>query len=355
MRSEDLMKNIMPQRTRGFSLVELMVALALAGLVLLGLSAYFVTSSRSFSETERVSRQIENGRYASALLSEEIRHAGFYGEVGNVVNLPPTSAIAMPTAMPDPCTTTGTSVHDALPLPIQGLDDSDTLSSLWPNCAAVLTDYKSGTDAVVIRRANTTTVAAGAAVANGYYTQVAYCVSADPMFVAAKSGFTLQAKDCTTVNPVRQLHVYIYYIATCSIGTGSGGACVSGNPQIPTLKRAELTAGDNWVITPLVEGIENMQLEYGLDTSGDGDADSYKAKPANVTEWSKVVAVKINLLARNTDPTPGYTDNKTYTLGLDSSGNPNNVVAPGDSYRRHAYKELVRVQNVSQRLEATFP
>src|SRR5437762_14019002 len=71
-------------RSRGFSLVELMVALVIAAIVLLGLAAYFVSSSRNFSETERVSRQIENGRYAAALLSEEVRHAGFYGEVGNV-------------------------------------------------------------------------------------------------------------------------------------------------------------------------------------------------------------------------------------------------------------------------------
>ena len=101
---------------RGFSLIELMVALALAGLVLLGLSAYFVSSSRAFSETERVSRQIENGRYASALIAEEIRHAGFYGEVGNVVNLPPTSAIALPGALPDPCATAIADVKAALPL-----------------------------------------------------------------------------------------------------------------------------------------------------------------------------------------------------------------------------------------------
>src|SRR5579864_9177786 len=73
---------------RGFSLVELMVALTLAGILLLGLSVFFVSSSRSFSEAERVSRQIENGRYAMALLGEEIRHAGFYGQVGNVALLP---------------------------------------------------------------------------------------------------------------------------------------------------------------------------------------------------------------------------------------------------------------------------
>src|SRR3954471_22880474 len=81
------------RHSRGFSLIELMVSLVIAAIVLLGLATYFVNSSRSFSETGRVSRQIENGRYAAALLGEEVRHAGFYGESGNVVNLPVGSAI----------------------------------------------------------------------------------------------------------------------------------------------------------------------------------------------------------------------------------------------------------------------
>ena len=116
-----------------------------------------MSSSRSFSETERVSRQIENGRYASALLAEEIRHAGFYGEVGNVVNLPPTSAIALPGALPDPCDTAIANVKAALPLPIQGVDA--------PRRRAVdcLPDYLAGTDVLVVRRAQTTTTDAAAA------------------------------------------------------------------------------------------------------------------------------------------------------------------------------------------------
>jgi type IV pilus assembly protein PilW len=334
-------------RMRGFSLVELMVALALAGLVLLGLSAYFVSSSRAFSETERVSRQIENGRYASALLAEEIRHAGFYGEVGNVVNLPPTSLIALPGAVPDPCATTIADVRNALPLAVQGVDAPGTV----PSC---LSDQLAGTDILVVRRAQTSSIAAGSAVANGYYTQVAYCDTADPMFKVAQSGFTLKAKDCLADMPIRQLNVFIYYIATCSIGTGTGGVCVSGNPAIPTLKRAALEPGGTWSYTPLVEGIENMQIEFGLDPSNDGNADSFKPDPATVAEWAQAVAVRINLLARNNDATPGFTDTKTYALGKNADGTDNNVT-PGGSFRRHNYKELVRVQNVSQRKEASFP
>ena len=61
---------------RGFTLIELMVALTVSLILLLGLTAVFVGNSRSFSENERSSRRIENGRYALALMSDGIRHAG---------------------------------------------------------------------------------------------------------------------------------------------------------------------------------------------------------------------------------------------------------------------------------------
>ena len=82
---------------RGFLLIELMVSIAIGLLLLIGLTTMFVASSRSFSETERASRQIENGRYALDLLSEDIRHAGFYGEASAFGALPPVGA------PPDPC------------------------------------------------------------------------------------------------------------------------------------------------------------------------------------------------------------------------------------------------------------
>lgn len=334
--------------TAGFSLIELMIALVIAGVLLLGMSAYFVSSSRNFSETERTSRQIENGRYASALIAEEVRHAGFYGEVGNVVNLPVSSAIAMPSAVPSICAFTLADVKAALPLPVQGLD----VPGSTPSC---LPDYLSGTDVLVVRRANTTTVtAASVGVSTDYYTQTAFCATANPVFVVGQTNLTLTDKDCATVRPVRQLHTYIYYIARCSIGTNADGTCKSTDPAMPTLKRAEPTSDGTFIYSPLVEGIENLQIEYGIDNNADGVADSYTASPSSVTVWSRVAALRIHVLARNTETSAGYTDTKTYQLGLNADATANNVT-PGGGYRRHAYTEMVRVQNPSQRLESVFP
>jgi type IV pilus assembly protein PilW len=344
----------------GFSLIELTIALALAGILLLGLAVFFVSSSRSYSEAERVSRQIENGRYASSLLAEEIRHAGFYGEVKNVTLLPlspaPPSLIPLPGSIPDPCATAIATVKAALPLSMQGIDAPGTA----PSC---VTDALTGTDMIVIRRANTTTVTAAAAdaVTNGYYTQTTNCTTASPVFQIALSGaspsnFTLTDRDCATLMPVRQYHVYIYYVGTCSVATGANGVCQNTDVGLPTLKRAELTAGGTWKRVPLVEGIENVQFEYGLDTTvpPDGEADTFTANPTSVAQWAQVVAVRVHVLARNTEASPGFTDTKTYALGNNADATVN-TVTPGGAFRRHNYTELVRVTNVSQRLERTFP
>lgn len=357
-----------PRPQRGFSLIELMIALTLAGVLLFGLAVFFVSSSRSYGEADRVSRQIENGRYAMALLTEDIRHAAFYGPVGNVVNLPtvpaPSSQIPLPAALPDPCAIAIANVTSGLSIPIQGVDN--VVAATSPSC---VTDAVAGTDIIVIRRSNTTTIAAGNAVANGYYTQSANCATAAPIFQVAQSGFTLTDKDCVTVMPLRQYHVYIYYVAPCSVASGAGGACQAGDAALPTLKRVELcsqTAAQNPACAngagkmsnpvPLVEGIENIQYEYGLDTgaSPDGSPDTYTAAPASVTQWSQVVAVRVHLLARNVDSSPSFIDTKTYSMGLNADASAN-TLTPGGSFRRHAYTNLARVTNVSQRIETTFP
>ena len=165
--------------------------------------------------------------------------------------------------------------------------------------------------------------------------------------------------------PIRQYHVEIYFVSPCSIPTGANGLCKSTDPALPTLKRLELRpAGDStcpvfaqasWCVVPLVEGIENVQIEYGLDTAPtpSGSPVLYKTKPASTSEWSKVVAIRLNVLARNVDETAGFTDTKTYLLGLLADGTANSVT-PGGSFRRHSYTEVVRVTNNSQRMETAL-
>jgi type IV pilus assembly protein PilW len=99
-------------------------------------------------------------------------------------------------------------------------------------------------------------------------------------------------------------------------------------------------------ITPLVEGVENLQVLYGFDTDGDGNPDIYRASLSGVAgaadnDWSNVVSVKLYVLARSTDAEQGYVDSaKTFDLG------PAGVTAPaGDAYKRLLLTSMVRLNN----------
>lgn len=106
-------------------------------------------------------------------------------------------------------------------------------------------------------------------------------------------------------------------------------------------------------------GIENLQAEYGLDTDCDGNPDVYNADPENYTAtysasctvptspvWLNATAVKFNVLARNTEATIGYSDTKTYVLGNKADNSANSFGPFNDSYKRHAYQAVVRLNNV---------
>lgn len=364
-----------PGRQAGLSLIEVMVAVTLGLLIMAALTTIFINNNQTRQEIERTSRQIENGRYAMQLLTDNLRSAGFYGEYAPPSVMPNTFV-----SEPDPSETSVVDIASltapAFLLHVQGYDDGKSVPA---GVTALLTDLKADTDILVIRRAST--CVAGSAncdeVVDGVpYFQVSLCnppvaggtvaegaelASVDAQCPLCSAYFGLDAtlanlnrhqRDCKTLAALRRFHTHIYFIANNDLA-GDG---------IPTLKRAEL-GFDGFTIVPLVEGIENMQLEYGIDTGGTGAPGIFTADPAKhdpkdlplcavenaVCNWWNVMAVKVHLLARNTEPSIGYTDKKTYTLGLKADGTDHTVGPIGDGYRRHAYESVVQITNPAVR------
>lgn len=331
------------RKQAGLSLVELMVSITIGLLVLAGVITVFANTSAARNEVERTSRQIENGRYASELLSEDLRLAGFYGELN-------AASVTAPTALPgDPCSLTVADWNSWIPVHVQAYDDAGFASA---NCA--LTNLKPNTDVLVVRRARACvagTAGCDAAVNGKPYLQVSLCGTQTTAHVLGLQGtatFDRLLKNCATTASLREYYVRIYFIST---DNGAGA-------NVPTLKRLELT-GNGWTTVPLVEGIEEFQLEYGLDNDGDGAPDEYVADPNDhpagactgacpVNNWMNVMTVRFHLLARNLEASPNYTDTKTYHLGTDASGTPVDVT-PGGAFRRHVYSGLVRIVNASGR------
>ncbi len=326
----------------GLSLIELMISIAIGLMILAAMVTIFANTSSSRNEIERSSRQIENGRYAVELLSNDLRLAGFYGELD-------VGTMAAPGALTDPCSTAIADWQSAIPLHLQGYNNGTGA----PACVPAI---KSNTDILVVRRARACTAGvSGCPVEKkgSPYLQVSLCDSESPTTpyvldvlvhedpAAVIPPYTLRIRNCTTPAAKRQYMVNIYFVSAYN-GAGDTG------DKIPTLKRMELT-GSGFTETPLVEGIEFFKIAYGIDNDGDGVPDAYTADPANYTNWRNVVTAQLYILARNIDPSPGHTDTKTYTLGNDAAGNPFVVGPFSDAYRRHVFTSLVRIVNPAGR------
>lgn len=345
------------RRARGFSLAELLIAMALGLGILAGLSTMFVKNMRTQGEIEKAHRQVENGRFAIDLLGVDLRNAGYYAEFDP-------SVLPDPAAPPPVCASTLDQLKAGLALPVQGLDnDAEGL--------ACLSDVRDGTDVLVVRRTATCVAGQGNCApltAGGPFFQASLCSNASELdspdvadFYAlslSNANLNRHQRNCTpvagsgTVAAVRRYLTHIYFIANNN-RRGDG---------IPTLKRAELGSNGTaptWTIVPLAEGIEQLQIEYGLDLDPDGVADASSSDPAGandcsddacaVANWRSAVGVRVHLLARNTQPTPGYTDTKSYVLGLTADGDDNTIDAAEDAFKRHVFQSQVALPNPAGR------
>jgi len=312
---------------QGLSLIELMIALTLGMLIMAALGALLLNITRNNSELAKANAQIENGRFAIQLLQNDLVHAGFWGELR-----PPA-----PAAIPDPCLAVSPANWNAayqanmLGVPVMGFS-----SSTVPSTCTTVTGAQANSDALMVRHANTCT--AGSAGCDGGadtgpHIQVSRCSTGSPpeaAYVIDPATFPLTNKDCSTIADQRKVVSNIYF--------------VSDN----TLMRSSLVNGVYQAAQPLVDGIEALRFEYGIDSTGDGSPDGpyVSCAPCTLAQLANIVAVKVHVLARNLEATPGYTDSKTYQLG-----DTDELGSYDDGFKRHVFSTTVRLVNPSGRRE----
>ena len=319
----------------GFSLIELMIAMTLGLVLMAGVGALSLNMTRSHRALNQAGQQIEHGRHALAILIDDLEHAGFFGQFA-----PSLAGLTLPLAAPDPCVTSSPPLKnyaDSLLLPITG------------TCGTTLTNRLANTNMLVLLRANTTITPPGNIMTGNTYIQTTsshYIIGtacANNMLCAnfisnaggTTNAFSLQQPNGSPAD-LRQFHVHVYYIRSYS----------QSGDNIPTLVRKSPADNDN-LAQPVVEGIENMQLQYGVDDNLDGAPDRYLATPVPLpaTDWANIVTVRVNLLARSVDADfASPADNKTYDLG-------NLMLTPGGHYRRHVFSGVARIVNISSRRE----
>ncbi len=353
-----------PNRQSGFSLVELMVSMAIGLVILLAIISMLVTSSRTQKELQSSSDIEENGSYSINTLYEELRHTGYFGHYFQ-------STPTTPATLPDPCAIDATSLLSAIALPIQGYRATSKTSRPDISSTSCQTSYlpnanlQPGSDIIVMRRADTA-VLSGTPVTNEVYLQANVTTAAIqfgsstanvPSTTADGGVVSINKRNGATVSAAdtRKLHVTLFFVAPCSVGSGTNGICTSSDDTIPTLKRLDLTAASGataMVITPVAEGVEFMKVLYGIDTDtatnsqtgmvGSGVPSTYSNAPT-LSQWTSVMSVQAWLLVRTLSQSAGQSDNKSYTLAdITLTATDLNT-----AYRRHLFSSEVRLTNLA--------
>jgi type IV pilus assembly protein PilW len=344
----------------GLTLVEMMVAIVISMLLTVAIGGIYLGSKSSFRYQDALSRVQENARFAMERLSRDIRMAGYNG-CGNLPNVNVANTVNNWTKNP----------WVDLSNPVMGYEGG---VSAFP---AEFPGAVPGTDAIILKGADT----------SNELTVIKYYKSTGQIDTTVN---TIQAgeiliitdSDCSQTSifqmtgPASASHTNIVH----DTGTGVPGNCTKdlgascpgsmphqfqpGSSLLPMyangyyIKPSATADGGNslWMIsltgqtigrptdatdTELINGVENMQIEYGVDTD-DTDNNIYGlsankyVKANSVTDWSKVVSVKVSLLLATPDNLSSKSQTYTYN-GTTTTATDRRV--------RHVYTSVINLRN----------
>jgi type IV pilus assembly protein PilW len=311
---------------RGFSLVELMVALVITLILLAGIGQIFLSSKKSYTLQDSLARIQESGRYAMDVLSQDLRRAGYWGGNADVTAITGTEDQF---AESGSCAANSTNWVRMLNRKVFGLNDSRGTYGCLP--AATLPPQ----DILVVRYAAPWQV--GGTTTPTFLDDHFYLRSS--LFEGRLFKGSDEADNTISgAAAVRtaELIARAYYIDPAT----NTGTSKCGGGTVPSLYRLGLVNGVP-VAEEVAYGVENLQVQYGIDTTDDGSVDSYvdAAADPNDAMWDQVVAVRIWLLVRAECPDTGYTNSTIYSMaGAD-------LPAFDDSFRRKLYTSTVQLRN----------
>lgn len=299
---------------RGFSLVELLIAMLL-GLLLLGFTVQiFASLAVSSRQSQQLAQLQQNGQLALNLLHNELQNTGFWGGVSLLDITGAATEIALPA--PD-C------VEDEIDsgsFPLAG----QVFTSLYAKVAVpgrqlnCLTSVAIDSEILQLKRAIGLAVSRAELRPNRFYIapdwQQSRFISQDSSDLATDQLFY----------PYQHL---VFYIQEQRVD----------DLIVPVLMRKRLVRsakGAARIATDsVIDGVERLHFEFGIDANHDGRA-NYMLPTALMSSehWQqqlgRIVSIRFYVLLRSTVPDPAYLNQQTYKMGA------SRFVAPDDNYRR---------------------
>lgn len=349
------------KKLRGFSIVELLVALTIGSVLIAGTVYIYSQSRRTSMVTDAVGRLQENGRYVFSILEPDVQLAGYYGFSNSASNFKFVSD-------GDTSTTVSAYKMQQTATAVAGIDDAQVCGSNFAidllatvegsnksypfpgTCAAEGGGYQTDTDTLTIRRSsNPPTDGIGKEQA-GRLQLLVNRLSPTNQFVFADG--TLPAEPALQKNQVqvRDLVVRTYYISKNSTDPAA--------KDLPALRMKALD-GLGFTDTEIMRGVEDLQVQFGIDTGdydGDGKIDPGLDEVAdnipdyadglatryvnadNIPAGYQVASVRIWILLRAEQPEQGFVNSQTYTYA-------DRTYVVNDGYRRVLMSRTIQLRN----------
>lgn len=390
--------------SRGFSLVELMVAITIGLIITIGVVQIFSANRATYQLDEGLARAQENGRFALEFLTQDIRHAGYLGCNRDVIRTGPNKievkkpfnflvgaqryTVTGIRGFEYNSTATGIgNTYPAGPFPI-----SNSVAGWSPALATTLVPApgaQPGSDVIAIER-----------MILDSWTLVPPYVDADNVYLDPAFASKVNINDILLISDCQKAAIFqvtgitaggvISHVAgsgtpgnrcnqwisapfvstnaagaecdfslaenaksSIQIGTfqtvsyflaqGPGPCGAPGTCQ-PTLFRNVTGPSGLTSVQALVEGVENFQVLYGVDdVVTDGIADRY-VTANNVTDFSLVVSVRIGLLVHGTNATGSINDATQNDTDIHNVAGT--LIDPtDDKLRRRVFNATIQLRN----------
>lgn len=337
------------QSSKGFTIVEMMVALALSLVAIGAVVSVYIASAKNYEQDEKYSRLQEIGRYALVQIADDLSMTDYWGRV-----LAPDTITTGLTTVANDCADSADILNA-----VTGIlyNNGHVGSTTFTPCTEITTDQQANTDVLVLKRVEGTFTATKDATdftdldGDNDRTETI----SDYGFSNLQLGTVYLRSNNTTGSFIDNADSSntptsgesdwrytprIYFIRDHFQTAGDG---------IPSLCRMELVSGNEMGNSEtdtanepqcIAEGVQDLNIEFGVDTDTDLIANTYLSDPT-LAELEQAVSAKIYLLARSEQPVTGYTNSKTYQLGSVSLGPFN------DNFYRQVFTTTVSLRNTA--------
>lgn len=311
----------MRRLNNGFTLVELMIAIAISIIMVAGLIQILIANRQAYRVMEGANFMQENMRFSVERLTYAARMAAHWGAIkpANLIgaNVPGSNTPCSPGWARE------------LGRPIVAWNGSSTAPSALADCFDAA-NYEPNTDIVAMRYAESDPVLAGSPLDPGQLYVVTQAHAGQGAIFLGSSGIpTLPNRNAGGVESRPQTRVSavsaeLFWVRRCN-DPGPDNACGNSddgdfeNP-IPTLMRGYLDTAGNWLSEPIADGAEQLQIEFQFERGPWFSADNVpnSAPSALRDPWAQLGGVRIAGIARSSQRDNSFPEDvRTFPLSGD--------------------------------------